>query len=115
MSYLEHHCFKKRDDGTYEKAVCVIETIDELMELAIIDVKIAKGPGQVDDIINSVKEALDVILKDDEVSKDLCVRLLKDPDDIMVLNEMQRTAPNRELMMFANNYGYEQGIKAISN
>ena len=115
MSYLERPCFKKNDDGTYEKAIYVIETIDQLMEDAIIDVRSAKGPGQVEDIIKSVKEALDIILKDDEVSKDLCVRLLRDPDDIMVLSEMQRHAPNQELMMFANNYGYEEGIKAISN
>lgn len=115
MTYLQRHGFQKNDDGTYTKAVFVIETIDELMEHAIIDVKGAKGPGHLETIVSEVKKSLDIILGDDEVSKDYCVRFLQDPDDIFLLNEIQRRAPNQDLKLFANNYGYEEGIKSITS
>ena len=113
MAYLQRTCFQKNDDGTYTKAVFVIETIDEFMEYAIIDVRDAKGPGHLETIMSEVKKSLDVILGDDEVSKDYCIRFLQDPDDLFLLNEIQRLAPNQDLKMFANNYGYEEGIKSI--
>ena len=109
MSYLKRHVFLK--DGS--KATFVIETIDEFMELAIIDVRSAKGPGHFESIMTEIKKGLDTILGDDEVSKDYCIRLLHDPDDIVLLSEIQMRAPNQELKMFANNYGYEEGIKNI--
>ena len=113
MSYLKRNCFQKNHDGTYTKAVFVIETIDQLMEDAIIDVRSAKGPGQLESMMTEIKEALDIILGDDDVSKDYCIRFLRDPDDIVLLNEMQLRAPNQDLKMFANNYGYEEGIKSL--
>ena len=115
MAYLQRSGFIKNNDGTYEKFCENIDTIDQLMEYAIADIKGAKDTGHVETIISEVKKSLDIILKDDEVSKDYCVRFLQAPDDIFLLNEIQRSAPNQDLKLFANNYGYEEGIKSITS
>jgi len=109
MAYLQRRGFKKYNDGTYEEFCEKIDTIDELMEDAIIDVKRAKGQGHLDIIINEVKKSLDVILTHDEISKDYCIRFLLDYDDILLINEIQLHAPNQLLKRFVNNYGRQRG------
>ena len=106
---------KKDDDVTCEKAAPVADSIDVIMEDGIVDVRAAKDPGQLEDIMSGIKKSLDCVLQDDEVSKDYCVRLLLEPDDIFLLGEIQRSAPNSKLRLFANIYGYEQGIKSLTS
>jgi hypothetical protein len=103
----ERYVFMKNPDGTYTRVVMLLESINDIMEDGIYDVMALKGPGHFDHLMIPIKKSLDFVLKDDEISKSYCIKLLDDPTNILLLSEIQRFAPNQEVRNFANIYSYE--------
>ena len=108
-------CFEMMPDGSSKKVIYLHDNLNIIMEDGIIDLQGAKGQGHYNDIMRGIEKSLDLVLKDDVVTKDYCKRVLQDPEDAIVLYEVQMETTNQELRHFLCLHGYELGIKSLNS
>ena len=87
--------------------------LHEIMEDAIIDLANAKEGPQYDQAMQDAEASLDRVLGEDTTTKDQCKRVLKDPEDVFVLHEVQMASKNRHLRHFLCVHGYELGVRSL--
>ena len=114
MSQMEERiCFELMPDGSSKKVVYLHDNLHIIMEDGIIDLQGAKGQGDYDRIMKGIEKSLDLVLGDDMTTKNHCKRILEDPEDAIVLYEVQMESSNQELRHFLCIHGYELGVKAL--
>ena len=106
-------CFEILSDGSSKKVVYLHDNLSVIMEDGIYDLSMAKGQGHYDQIMQGIEKSLNLVLGDDETTKRHCKRVLADPEDAIVLHEVQMESTNQELRHFLCLHGYEVGIRAL--
>lgn len=107
--------FELMPDGSSKKVIYFHDNLHVIMEDGIYDLSMAKGQGHYDSIMQGIEKSLDLVLGDDETTKRHCKRVLSDPEDAIVLYEVQMESTNQELRHFLCLHGYELGIKALNS
>ena len=110
----ERTCFEMMPDGSSKKVVYLHDNLSIIMEDGIYDLSMAKGQGHYDQIMQGIEKSLDFVLGDDTTTKNHCKRVLEDPEDAIVLYEVQMESTNQELRHFLCIHGYELGVKALN-
>ena len=87
--------------------------LHEVMEDAIADLAGAEGTSQYDRVMRDAEASLARVLGEDTTTKDYCKRVLKDPEDVFVLHEVQMASKNRHLRHFLCVHGYELGVRSL--
>ena len=105
--------FEMMPDGTSKKVTYLQDNLSVIMEDGIYDLSMAKGQGHYDQIMQGIEKSLNLVLGDDEITKHHCKRVLADPEDAIVLYEVQTESTNQELRHFLCLHGYEVGIRAL--
>jgi hypothetical protein len=109
----ERVCFEMMPDGSSKKVVYLHDNLSVIMEDGIIDLHGAKGQEDYDNIMQGIEKSLDFVLGDDTTTKNHCKRVLEDPEDVIVLYEVQMESTNQELRHFICLHGYELGVKSL--
>ena len=111
----ERYCFELQPDGSRKKVAYLHDNLHIIMEDGIIDLTAAKGQGQYNKIMKNIEKSLDLVLGDDETTKNHCKQILENPEDIFVMHDVQMASKNQELRKFLCIHGYELGVRAINS
>ena len=113
--FQERAHFEKMPDGTYRKETYLHDNLHVIMEDGILDLASSKGQREYDEIMAEICGSLDLVLGDDETTKKHCKQILEEPEDAIVLYEVQMASKNQELRHFLCIHGYELGLKALQS
>ena len=111
--FKERYHFVEMPDGTCQRKSYLHDNLYAIMEDGIDELAGAKGQGDYDKIMTEICGSLDLVLGDDEATKKHCKQILEEPEDAIVLYEVQRASSNQELRHFLCVHGYELGLKSL--
>ena len=106
--------FVPDETGEHTKEEFTNTTLHEILEDGIIDLQSAKGQSQWDKIMTEIEQALRIALgPDNEDDLALCKEFLANPEDVFVMDKVQKSTTNQDLRHFLCLHGYELGIQAL--
>jgi len=111
--FRERTYFRKMPDGTCQKETYLHDNLHIIMEDGILELASSKGRQDYDKTMAEICASLDLVLGDDETTKKHCRQILEEPEDAIVLYEVQMASKNQELRHFLCIHGYELGLKAL--
>ena len=107
--------FVPTETGKYSKEEYTNTTLHEILEDGILDLQSAKGQSQWNKIMAEIEQALRIALgpdKEDDLA--LCREFLSNPEDIFVMDKVQKSTTNQDLRHFLCVHGYELGVRSLT-
>jgi hypothetical protein len=109
----ERGCFVIMPDGSCKKVIYFHDNLNIIMEDGIIDIAAAKGQGHYDLIMKGIERSLDLVLGEDETTKNHCKQILEEPNDVSVIHKVQMASKNQELCHFLCVHGSKLGFDEL--